>query len=412
MSTKIIIIVAVVIVLAGCITAAHILKNSSDLPEMPVVDQDLEDAATSGNRFAFDLYEKLGEKDGNLFFSPASISTALAMTYAGARGNTAKEMKDALHFTLDGDKLHAAFGNLQKTLVGRKKGIELSVANALWGQKGYSFRREFLNLTNKHYDAPLTEVDFQNAVEQARETINEWTAEKTNQKIKDVLKPGILNELTRLVLTNTVYFQGTWKYQFDKKHTKTADFHLSSKISVKVDMMYMRNTEFNCIWGRDFRGLVLPYVDNNISMVIFLPHEANGLAEFEKSFTSTNLKKWLSEMHLSRFRRVGVPRFKITCFTDLDVVLTSMGMSTAFDSGKADFSGITGKKNLFISPAVHKAFIEVNEKGTEAAAVAHIGSTLNGPPVFIADHPFLFIIREKKTGAILFIGRVADPTSE
>jgi len=383
------------------------------------------------NKFALELYAKLREQKGNLFFSPHSISTALAMTYAGARGETELQMAKVLHFSLPGEKLHPTFGAVLRDLNvrGKKGSYELTIANALWGQKGYGFLKEFLELVRTEYSSRFGEVDFAGAAEAARETINAWVEKETRDKIKELVKPGVLNELTRLVLTNAIYFKGNWARQFEKKDTKEAPFTLLNAPqgvpngSKKIDVPMMNKTaEFNYMETEDFQCLELPYVDNELSMIIILPKEIEGLARFEKTLKIEDLSRWLTRLG-RREVIVSVPKFEITSQFGLADVLKSMGMKDAFEppfllsqeSRGADFSGINGKRDLFISAVIHKAYVNVNEEGTEAAAATGVvvGLTSVGPRervIFRADHPYLFLIRDNRSGSILFIGRVMNPT--
>lgn len=380
------------------------------------------------NLFAFDLYGKLRAREGNLFFSPYSISTALAMTYAGARGNTDTQMAKVLHFatvpsetvpakkTLARTQFHSAFGTIVKDLNarGEKGGYELTVANALWGQKGYGFLEEFLHLVKANYDGQLSEVDFMKAAESARKTINAWVEKKTNNKIKDLIGRGALDRMTRLVLTNAIYFKGNWDRQFKEDRTKDAPFTLLSGDKVDVPMMNQK-AEFRYVEAEVFQALELPYVDNELSMIILLPKELDGLPEFEKELTIEDLSACLGKLR-NREVIVSIPRFKMTSRFGLASVLKSMGMADAFSPGRADFSGMNGKKDLFISAVIHKAYVDVNEEGTEAAAATAVTMKVTsiGPtqiPVFRADHPFLFLIRDNLSESILFIGRVTDPSA-
>jgi serpin B len=379
----------------------------------------IKSVAGSNNKFACDLYAKLKDKaekkDGNLFFSPASISTALAMTYAGARGQTAAEMKTVLHFALEDKKLHPAMGALAKSLSAKKEGLKLSIANALWGQKGYGFLKEFLDLNKKNYEAGLSELDFITATEEARKTINDWVEKKTNNKIKDLLKPGSVPKDTRLILTNAIYFKGTWMYQFKKKDTKKENFHLSEQKNARVYMMHMKKKTLKYMKGDGFAALALPYEGNDVSMVIFLSDKVDGLADLEKELTGENIEKWISQMRKKKIAEVAIPRFKMTKDFVLGKMLQEMGMPTAFRWPGADFSGMTGSRDLFIGEVIHKAFVDVNEEGTEAAAatavVMRTGAVAARPTVFKADHPFAFIIRDNKSGAVLFMGRIANPAA-
>lgn len=366
--------------------------------------------------FALDLYEALRGEKGNLFFSPMSVSAALGMTYAGARGKTAQEMTTALHFPSRGSNLHTALGRLLKDIekTAGAKGCQLNIANALWGQSGHAFLDNFLNMVQDNYGAGLKQVDFVGATEASRRTINKWVAGKTRQKIRNLIPQGALDAMTRLVLTNAIYFKGDWATQFDKRLTKNAPFRLSAdkSRSVMAPMMRMRKTgEFPYMSGKGFQALELPYKGDALSMVIFLPNEVEGYSEFEKTLTPENLDRWLKSLR-ERKVVVSLPRFRMTIRFELSDTLKKMGMPLAFNSGKADFSGMDGTKSLFISKVIHKAFVDVNEKGTEAAAATAIAMKLGeapATPVFRADHPFIFLIRDRKSGSIIFIGRVVNP---
>jgi serpin B len=379
------------------------------------------------NRFALELFAKLQSTKGNLFFSPYSISTALAMTQAGARNETESQMAGVLHFPvsvnrktdslsnslMDKQQFALSFGNIIKDLNNRsqKGSYTLTVANALWGQKDYGFLKEFLELIESSYDGRLNEVDFIRAAEAARKTINAWVEKKTNDKIKNLISEGVLDSMTRLVLTNAIYFKGNWARQFEEKRTKDAPFTLDDGQKIDVATMYQK-AEFGYMETDTFQALELPYVDEELSMVILLPKKFDALDEFEKTLTPENLTQWLADIHKQEVV-VFVPKFKMTSQFSLADVLKSMGMKDAF-SPDADFSGINGKRDLFISAVIHKAYVEVNEEGTEAAAATGVVMRLTsiGPapiPVFRADHPFLFLIRDNLSGSILFIGRVANP---
>jgi serpin B len=371
--------------------------------------------ARGNNQFAFELYAKLREKDGNLFFSPYSLETALAMTSAGARGETLEQMNKTLHFTLNQERLHPAFAALIKRINGddKKRGYQLSTANALWGQKDYGFLPEFLKLTKEHYGAGLNEVDFAGATEKARKTINTWVEKETKDKIKDLIKEGVLDSDTRLVLTNAIYFKGDWASQFKKNLTKDAPFNLGADKKVQVPMMHQEG-KFKYLAGDDFQALEMPYVGKELTMVVLLPKKVDGLADLEKTLTADKLAVWLTKIHESDVD-VTLPKFKVTAEFQLKKELSEMGMPLAFRRG-ADFSGMDGKKdNLFIGEVVHKAFVDVNEEGTEAAAATAVvvAKSDDGPerqlPVFRADHPFVFLIRDTRTESILFLGRVSNP---
>ena len=369
-------------------------------------------AVVQGNTaFALDLYGQLRSRAGNLFFSPLSLSLALAMTYVGAQGQTAEQMATVLHFPANQEQMHQAFAAMSKDLLDHKeKKYQLHIANALWGQKGYHFRDAFLQTTKTYYGAGLNEVDFRTAAEEARQTINAWVEEQTKEKIKDLIPPGALDALTRLVLTNAIYFKGDWVLPFKKEQTKDEAFKVSATQQVTVPMM-QQTAFFNYLDGEGFQALELPYVGDTLSMVVLLPKKIDGLVNFEGSLSVETLTEWLSKLE-SREVVVSLPRFTMTVEFALKEVLSAMGMPLAF-SGEADFSGISEEEKLHIADVFHKAFVDVNEEGTEAAAATGVvvRTTALGPPpaVFRADHPFLFLIRDVRSGGIVFLGRLVQP---
>ena len=322
-------------------------------------------------------------------------------------------MAEVLNFTGEQNQLHYAFARLQEQLnAEQEKGdVQLNIANALWAENDYSFLRDFLDVTNKHYKASLIRVDFTNTPEQARIQINEWVEQKTNNKIRDLIKPGVLNTLTRLVLTNAIYFKGNWASQFKENTTKDDQFWLTPDKSVTVPLMSQKE-EFKCGKNEAMQLLELPYAGNNLSMIVLLPHEVDGLSNIEATLTQDNLASWLKLLK-KREVRVFLPKFKMTSEFNLERILGAMGMPDAF-TPQADFSGMTGNKDLFINAVIHKAFVDVNEEGTEAAAATAVTMRMTAvatpPPEFRADHPFLFLIRHNPSGSILFIGRVINPT--
>jgi len=363
--------------------------------------------------FAFDLYGRLRGQKGNLFYSPYSISVALAMIYAGAREETEKQMAETLHFSLEQDLLHKKFYGLQKRLNEEMKqeGVQLRVANALWIQNDYRILPTFLGLAKKYYGAGARAVDFRQAVEKARRQINGWVEEKTEEKIKDLIKPGVLNPMTRLVLTNAIYFKGDWAYPFKKKSTRPGRFYVTPEKTVEAALMRQKE---KFLYGETEAAqiLELPYAGKELSMVIVLPKKKDGLGELEKTLTGNRVQEWLKKGWVQEVV-VFLPKFKMTREFNLSKTLAAMGMKDAFLPRQADFTGMTGEKDLFISAVVHKAFVEVNEEGTEAAAatggVMGVTSVPAPPPVFRADHPFMFMIREVKTGSVLFMGRLVTP---
>jgi serpin B len=368
------------------------------------------------NQFAVDLYAQLDrEQSGkNLFFSPTSISLALAMTAAGARGPTQSEMAKVLHLDADLAQARVHYCQLLKqwNAVGEKRAYQLRVANRLWGQKGYAIRPEFLTLTRQQYGAEMRTVDFAQAAAASRE-INQWVEEQTNDKIRDLIPPGSLDAMTRLVLTNAVYFKGDWVQPFDKESTREEDFTVSAQEKVKVPLMHQQN---KMVYAEEetFQMLELPYAGRELSMVMLLPKKADGLPEMVKAITVDKLASLVSKLHV-REVNTYLPKFKMETSFGLNSTLQAMGMKRAF-SREADFSGISSAEALYISAVIHKAFVDVNEEGTEAAAATGVAMTAMAErqpepiPVFRADHPFLFLIRDTKAGSILFMGRLNNPT--
>jgi serpin B len=367
--------------------------------------------------FALQLYQNLASAEGNLFLSPLSISTVLAMTYAGARGNTATEMAEALHFTLAGEELHSAFADLRRNLleVEGKGGVRLKVANALWPQKGYPLLQEYVALVERYYRISVTPMDYTKAAEQARQTINQWVERETENKIKNLIPPGTLNPMTRLVLTNGICFKGDWASQFKKSATHEAPFSRMRKSSINVPMMTQQH-RFKYGERDDLQTLELPYAGKDLSMVVLLPKGADGLPQIERMLTPARLAEWTGHLQ-EREVLVFLPKFTLTSQFRVDDALKAMGMRDAFLPERADFSGMDGKPHwLHIGAVLHKAFVDVNEEGTEAAAatgvVARLTSVHEEPPTFRADHPFLFLVKDNRTGSILFIGRVVEPSRE
>jgi serpin B len=354
----------------------------------------------------------LRTQEGNLFFSPYSVSTALAMTYGGARGNTEVEMAHTLHFSPDQARLHPAVALLEAALnaVQAKGNVQLKVANALWPQEGYAFLDEYLALVEEYYRASITALNYGDA-EAARTTINTWVEEKTEGQIRDLIPAGILDALTRLVLTNAIYFKGDWAKRFDEDRTERAPFWVTPAASSDVPMMSQVETLGYSAREPGLQVLELPYAGHDLSMIVLLPGERDGIAALEDALIVENLTSWIDDLKPMEVE-VHLPRFKLSCQFGLGSALKAMGMVDAFDYA-ADFSGMDGTKSLYISVVIHQASVDVNEEGTEAAAATAVVMKLKAlplpPPVFRADHPFVFLIRENQTGSILFIGRMANP---
>jgi serpin B len=371
--------------------------------------------------FAFDLYQKIKERPGNLFFSPYSISTSLAMASAGAKGQTEIEMTNTLHFQLSREKTDSAFGELGKRLnqIERWNRITLKTANGLWAQSGHSFTKHFLETARQGYNAEIQQVDFQQSAD-IEKKIDHWVAHQTEQKIKTAMNEAQLSRDVRLVLCNAIYFKGKWKTQFKQRDTKPKPFYINQTETIEVPMMYQK-ADFKMTYSDDMTVdmLELPYSGNDLSMIILLPirdsvadeRAENDLVALEKNLTAGNLRAWLTKLDRAELDKVHVyfPRFTTSQSFELTKELKSLGMNSAFNEA-ADFSGMNGTTNLFISDVLHKSFVEVNEAGTTAAAITYeIVKTKGMDGRFVVDHPFIFLIRENATGSILFIGRILDP---
>lgn len=377
---------------------------------LPAAAKDAPQAAAAGNSaFALELYAKLSSEPGNLFYSPYSLSMALGMTWAGARGATADEMAKTLHF---GKDVHAGFAALNKRLLGRQPGYQLSIANRLYVQQGYRLLDAFTAVTKEQYLAPVEAVDFGKA--ETRAHINQWVEDQTNKRVKDLIGEGVLNSLTRLVLVNAIYFKGTWATEFDKKNTTPQPFFTGSR-KFDVPMMFRTMNGRARVRYAELDGvqvLELPYQGGDVTMVVLLPQARDGLGALEKKLDAAQFERLVGALRPSEVD-VFLPRFRIEQSFALAPTLQAMGMPQAFSERSADFSGMSGRKDLYISAVIHKAFVEVNEEGTEAAAAtAVVMMTKSVEPLrwtFRADHPFLFALRDTKSGSVLFLGRLDDP---
>ena len=378
---------------------------------------DLTALVDGNNAFAFELYNALKGEQGNLFYSPYSISQALAMTYAGARDTTEKEMAGTLHFTLPQHSLHPAFNSLDQQLQARGqgakgkdgKGFRLNIVNAIWGQAGYNFLAEYLDLLAQNYGAGLRTLDFRNAPEPSRQTINKWVEDQTEQRIKGLIPSGAIDQMTRLVLTNAIYFNAAWANNFEKSMTQPAPFHLLQGQTVDVPMM--RQTErLGYAAGEGYQAVSLPYDGRELDMVVLLPDEGM-FAEFEKSLDADTAGSIIKAMVPGQIA-LSLPRFKFESAFSLGDLLAGMGMPTAFSS-QANFSGMTGNLELSISEVIHKAFVGVDEAGTEAAAATAVimrATAMPATPLTVTvDRPFIFLIRDIQTGSVIFVGRVINP---
>ncbi|MFC1938772.1 serpin family protein [Chloroflexota bacterium] len=399
---------------------ASVLKSEKPRITSPSVSEgDLDDLVSDNSAFALNLYQQLRTRGGNLFYSPYSISLALAMTYAGARGETEEQMADALHFGLTQDKLHPSFNSLDIELAKRgegakgkdDEGFRLNIVNAIWGQKDYEFLTDFLDTLAENYGAGLRILDFIEAPEESRITINDWVSDQTEGRIEDLIPQGMIDSLTRLVLTNAIYFNAAWAFPFNENATSDGVFHLINGDEMTVPMM--RQTEsFGYAEGDNYQAIELPYDGNELSMVILLP-DSGEFSAFESSLDFHKLQEIIGNLQYGEVA-LTMLKFEFESSFDLKDTLSDMGMPVAF-SENADFSGMTGNRELFITDVVHKAFVSVDEAGTEAAAATAVIVGLTAVPeepvTVNIDRPFIFMIRDIETESILFTGRVLNPAT-
>lgn len=383
----------------------------------PQVDPAEQEALVAGNSaFALDLYSAIADEEDNIFYSPFSISIALSMTYAGARGDTATEMAQVMHFDLPQDRLHPAFNWLDLHLMDlaeepvneASEPFQLSVANSIWGQKGYHFEKDFLDTLAVNYGAGLRTLDFVEQTEPSRETINTWVEDQTQERIKNLLPQGTITPATRMVLTNAIYFKASWLNAFDEQMTSEGDFTRRDGSTVSAELME-QTTNFPYADMGSYKAVQLPYDGGDVSMLVILPDD---LATFEQRFDATTIDNTVDALAGERVH-LTLPKFEFEAPLMLTQKLQDMGMVAPFQD--ADLSGMTGSRDLAITDVVHKAFVAVDEEGTEAAAATAVvtGETSVPPPPveFRADKPFIFMIRDNATGSILFVGRIVDPTA-
>lgn len=401
------------------VSQGHLVTSEKKRIMNPVTSPSDLDKLVAGNTdFAFDMYQAIREGDDNLIYSPYSISLALAMTYAGARSETEQQMAHTMDFTLGQDRLPPAFNALDLELAKRgegakgsdEKGFRLNIANSIWGQTGYTFLAQFLDTLAENYGAGLRLLDFAAQPEPSRVTINDWVSNETEGKIQDLLPQGSISSLTRLVLTNAIYFNAAWAFPFEESKTQTGVFHLLDNSEITANMM-SQVEHFRYAEGRDYQAVELPYDGHELSMVIFIPDRGRFKA-FEGTLNAGKIDSILAALSSTNVS-LTMPRFTFEFGLGLNDILANMGMPDAFNPEVADFSGMNGKYDLFISDVVHKAFIAVDEAGTEAAAATAVVMSLTSMPTqpieVSADRPFIFMIRDLKTETVLFIGRVLDP---
>ncbi|MBU1535774.1 serpin family protein [Myxococcota bacterium] len=374
----------------------------------------MDELVTGNTSFALDLYSTVKEtEEGNFFYSPFSISLALAMTYAGAEGTTETQMADTMEFTLPEPELHSAFNALDLDLQSRGTGdasqFRLNIANAIWGQTGYHFEQSFLDTIALNYGSGLNLLDFMADPEACRTIINDWVEEKTEDRIQDLLPEGSIGSDTRMVITNAIYFWGEWVEMFSRDMTAAGSFHKDDGTDVSVDFMHIE-ASYNYVEGTGYEAIELPYKGDDTSMVIIAP-DAGTLAQFEATLDATLLAGIIASLSPTGML-FSMPKFEFEHRLDVKALLMEMGMEAPFDGAVADFSGLNGGHDLVITDILHKAFVAVNEDGTEAAAATAVvvGETSVPANIVDIDRPFIFLIRDKVTGTILFIGRIADPS--
>ena len=374
--------------------------------------KDAEVLVSANSTFALGLYHKLATKE-NLLFSPYSISTLMAMAYAGARGKTASEMASALRFSTKQENLSPAFADLEDRVnrLQESENVKMILAKSLWPKKDYQFLPEYLALINKNYGGSIIPADYLQAAEATRAMINKWVEDKTQGKIKDLIPSGIFGKSTLLILINADYFKGNWASRFRPGATKDTPFFVSPEQSAQIKMM---NQQENLKYAQfeSLQILELPYAGHELSMLVLLPKEKSGLPQLESILTVENLKQWKSRLAKEKVA-VSLPKFKMTSSFSLNDTLKSMGMLGAFDLNNANFAGMDGNPaslpRLFIGAVFHNAFIEASEEGAETAAPAE-GDLPATPKIFCADHPFIFLIQDNQTESILFMGKITDPT--
>ncbi len=402
----------------GILFFATLLLLYLDNPKHPFKADDkgwneegVQKVVNANNQFAFELYGELNKlEEGNIFFSPFSIFSAMAMTYEGARGKTAEEIKSVFYFPSK-IILRRNFARIYNLINEREQEQELKITNALWVQKNYYLLKDYIQTVERYYGGKAQNVDFVNETEKTRQIINKFIEDKTNNRIRDLIPKGVLNALTRLVLTNAIYFKGVWMWQFDPENTTKMPFRVNPEKVVEVWMMYMKpeKARFNYAKFENLQILELPYKGNKISMLILLPKKS--IKDIEP-LTIEKLNEWKEKMRETKLDEIYIPKFEFTKKYFLKESLKAMGMPTAF-SLKADFTGMTGNKELYISSVIHQAYIKVDEKGTEAAGATAVVMELKAlmpGKIFKADHPFIFIIQDKETGNILFMGKVTNPS--
>jgi serpin B len=381
----------------------------------------IQSLAQDNTGFALSFYDRIRDKEGNIIFSPISLSLALSMTLAGAESLTERGMIDALQLSLPESEIYPAFNGLlleikksqNKTMEGSDGNqFQLNIANSLWGQAGYEFETDFLDTLAKNFGAGMNIVDYKTNPEESREIINQWVEEETEQKIQDLIPPGAIDTLTRLILANAIYFKGSWQMPFSENGTEKAPFYMPDGSEVEVDMMQLFGENLRYYRAEDFQAFDLPYLSNDFSMRVILP-DKEAFLKLEEELTA-NILTDIDDNIRSQRVNLRMPKFDYESTVNANDPLIAMGMSDAFDPNTADFSGINQANELFITDVLHKATITVDEEGTEAAAATAVIMGLKSmapedPVELTVDRPFLFFIQHHPTGTILFFGRVVQP---
>lgn len=405
--------------LSACGPSASLAK--SNLPRItapePSADE-MHSLTDANNAFALDLYQSLRSEDGNFIYSPYSISLALAMTYAGAREETESQMAETLHF-LPQNELHSVLNALDLELANRGEAktqdetpLQLNIANAIWAEQTFPLLQDYLDLIAQNYGAGIQLADFIQQHEAIRKEINDWASNETNDKIQDLIPNGVLDPSTKMVLVNAIYFKADWLHQFDPNDTHDASFHLLDGSDVQVKMMSQSLFGLPYVQGDGYQAVELPYKGESAAMDIIVPDEGK-FNEFESTLDSQRLNEILSNMQPGGGLELALPKFNFTKDFDLKERLIALGMPDAFDPDRADFSGMTGGRDLYIDNVLHKAFVAVDEKGTEAAAATAVimapTSAMLADVTITIDRPFIFVIRDLPSSQILFVGRVLNP---
>ncbi len=425
-----VLLVIFIMLLPGCTAITELVPGSSnsqvlvsELPRGDVRDttgDDLNELAAGNRAFALDLYHRLETSNGNLFYSPYSISSALAMTYAGAEGKTAEEMAAVFHYLQEEDRLHPTFNALDLYLEGLAEQelpedmgdvFQLNISNAIWGQKDFHFESDFLDTLAANYGSGLRLLDYVLEPEKSRVTINDWISDQTEERIQDLIPQGAINSDTRLVLSNAIYFKATWLESFEESLTEDKVFHgLDGEEFMTPTMSLGSDASFPYYQGEGFQAVDLPYLGGQVSMLVLMPDQGNFMG-FEESLNTEKLDQIIDDL-VYQSMYLKFPKFEFETEISLVTILAQMGMPSAF-SDSADFSGMTGQKDLFISDVFHKAFVSVDEDGTEAAAATAVLMSLTSAPEnplhLDVNRPFLFLIRDHQTNSILFMGRVVEP---